>query len=125
MSGLSRSSASARYSGDGQAAREPVRVVRRRTDERDHVPGVRIDGNYGGAFADQRLLGRFLHAQVDAQDQVVSRNRFLANELWRRKTDPVDAAALCVHEQLLVAGVAVQLIFVLAFDTQLADQRRA
>ena len=43
----------------------------------------------------------------------------------RADADALDAAALRVHQQLLVAGLAVQLVLVGALHAELADQRRA
>ena len=114
-----------RVLGIREPAREPVRVEGRRADEGQHVAVPRIDRHDGCAPAGERVLGGLLHARVDREIEVLAGHGLATLEIGRGEPDALDAAALGVDQQLLVAGLAVQVVFVGPLDAELADQRRA
>src|SRR5690606_32024910 len=108
-----------------EAAREEVRIEARRADEGDDVSVRRIDCDGGGSLSAQRFLRSLLHALIDREVKVVARERLMPLECGGLGPDALDASALRIDEQLLIARAPVQLGFVGAFDAGLARQSRA
>ncbi len=115
-----------------QALREPVRVERRRADEREQVAVARIDRHGRAAHAPERLVGGELQAHVQRDDDVAPRRGparlELADAADRRGARRIGRgieqdAPLCVDELLAIADRAVQHLLVAALDAALADLR--
>ena len=107
--------------GAGKAAREAIRVERRRADEGQHVAVRGSIATTAAAAADERLLGDALQLDVDGESRSLPAMRLVGLELRVRALGELDGPALGVHEQLAVATRAVQLVLVGALDAGLAD----
>ncbi len=101
------------------AVDERVRIEARHADHREHFARARIDCDCGARAAFERGFGGLLQMRIDREVKIRALLRRYA------RLEHAHRSVVRVHLDLLVARLAVQLVFVEALDAGLACVRRA
>ena len=100
------------------AINKQIGIESRRGHQCQHRTVIRIDGRQGAAPATERLLGHPLQACIQGQGQVIARRR-------RRLRQHPHGPPACIDLNLFIADGAMQLVFVMRFQPDLADMLSA